>query len=709
VKIKPVERARRSNNCPTMFQTRLDHPKTTLADILVGAEQVVRRLRTLSDSAGPNLISSQFYTRARSKTLKSVQSKIYLKRTSGDASRLDYSFRDITDYVGFRIVTLYDDDLIRAIDYVVEIVKAGQALSDPLFDQGNIWSSFYDANFNARTEVKYNPAISEEQQKDIYYKCHAYLTRNIKGDHAHAIASLKRTLDLVRRSKQSKDDKDTQIAELTAQIALLNGNLDRVCAACKPNERGEGRYSSAHLTFWANSYQTDPDESGPRNRDTIKQAVPVEFQIRTAAEDIWAEINHKLIYKSKSFYVWSLEYESVFNNSIKASQGIKSATDQLLQDVGAFRDLSEKGQNIVNDFWGDQALARERQSKYHFSLCIALIDLAGDCRTPPFIERELDRYMGLIEGVDDLANAPKAIEAISESIVILSQLADRIEVEERNVKDNDMKRLQFHRRKLAELEVLRLKICLPLYFGHRYDEATQAAKPVEHGANESLCIQLYQRLCEFVDMKGLAVRPTTMLHTWKYFLAANFDAKLAISNLESAYEMLRADNDKTIPPWSIYRVIVPYLMSESLRDEAAKLVDVIKLGGASVDAMPRLKTELRESYRSALRLAIDAFEEHTDKQKASLNRRGDIVFDRDRYRAIKHANQILRIVAEAKDNVSGFIAENMRPLCERITKAVDYMESNTKDLAYLTPDDISSGYDKRVLVKALANETLSKR
>jgi ppGpp synthetase/RelA/SpoT-type nucleotidyltranferase len=691
-----------------MLQTRLDHPKTTLADILVGAEQVVRRLRTLSDSAGPSLISSQFYTRARSKTLKSVQSKIYLKRTSADAPRRDYSFRDITDYVGFRIVTLYDDDLIRAIDYVVEIVKAGQALSDPLFDQGNIWSSFYDANFNARIEAEYNSAIAEEQQEDIYYKCHSYLTRNIRADHLHAIALHKRTLDLVRRSKQSKPDKDAQIAELSAQILSLSGNLERVIAACKPNAQGKGRYSSAHLTFWANSYQTDTDESGPRDRDTIKQAVPVEFQIRTAAEDIWAEINHKLIYKSKSFYVWSLKYESVFKDSIKASKGIKSATDQLLQDVGAFRKLSEQGQNIVNDFWGDKGLTGERQSKYHLSLCIALIDLVGDCVMLPAVEEELDRYMKLIEGIDR-ANTAKAIEAIDASIAILSRLADKFDAYERTVRDEDIKRLQFHRRKLVELEVLRLKICLTLYFKHRYDEATQEIKPVEDGANEGLCIQLYQSLCEFIDMKGLAVRPTTMLHTWKYFLAANFDAKLAITNLESAYEMLRADNDKTIPPWSVYRVIVPYLMSESLRVEVGRMVELISRSGASIDNMSGLKTELKENYRSALRLAIDAFEEHTDERKASLNRRGDIVFDRDQYPAIQHANQILRIVADAKGHVSGFIAENMRSVCERIAKAVDYMESNTKDLAYLSPEERSYGYDKRDLVKALANETLSKR
>jgi len=688
-----------------MLQTRLDHPETTLADILVGAEQVVRRLRTLSDSAGPSLISSQFYTRARSKTLKSVQSKIYLKRTSGDSPRPDYSFRDLTDYVGFRIVTLYDDDLIRAIDYVVEIVKAGQALSDPLFDQGTMWSSFYDANFNARIEAKYDPTIPEERQKDIYYKCLSYLTRNIKGDHAHALGLHERTLASLDRSKA---ENATLIAELNTQIASLKGNLDRVLAACRPNERGEGRYSSAHLTFWANSYQTDTDESGPKDRDTIKQAVPVEFQIRTAAEDIWAEINHKLIYKSKSFYVWSREYESVFNDSIAASQDIKSATDRLLRDVGAFRELSEKGQNIVNDFWGDRGLTSERQTKYHLSLCIALIDLVGDCKIPPFIATELDRYMKLIEGFDRTDTA-KATQAIRESIGILGPLGERIHAHEESVKGEDMKRLQFHRRKLVELEVLRLKICLPLYFGHRYDEEMQEIKPLEGEVDESLWIQLYQSLCEFIDMKDLAVRPTAMLHTWKYFLAANFDVKLAIANLESAYEMLRADNDKTIPPWSVYRIIVPYLMSESRREQAGKLVEVINRAGASIDNMSRLKTELKENYRSALQLAIDAFEENTDKQKASLDRRGDIVFGRDQYPAIQHANQILRIVADAKENVSGFIAENMRSVCERIAKAVDYLESNTKDLAYLKPEETAHGYDKRGLVKALANETLSKR
>jgi hypothetical protein len=116
----------------------LRHPDITISDALNAGEQIAQRLRSLEDSVAPFSLRSHFYNKIRVKAHESIREKV--KRIQqGDAESKPqplYSFRDLTDIVGFRLVTLYDDELPFAVTHVVDLVRSGQTLTPPLFSEG---------------------------------------------------------------------------------------------------------------------------------------------------------------------------------------------------------------------------------------------------------------------------------------------------------------------------------------------------------------------------------------------------------------------------------------------------------------------------------------------------------------------------------------------------------------------------------------------
>ena len=160
--------------CEKSGLVTLRHPDITISDALYAGEQIAQRLRSLEDSISPFGLRTHFYSKIRVKEHESIREKVKRIQQGNDEEPAKplYSFRDLTDIIGFRIVTLYDDELPLIVKHIVNLVKAGQTMAQPLFKRGLIWESFHGAYFYKRSA----------EEGDVYRDCHKTLSDLINVD-----------------------------------------------------------------------------------------------------------------------------------------------------------------------------------------------------------------------------------------------------------------------------------------------------------------------------------------------------------------------------------------------------------------------------------------------------------------------------------------------------------------------------------------------
>jgi ppGpp synthetase/RelA/SpoT-type nucleotidyltranferase len=647
----------------------LDDPRITLPQLLAGSEQVVQRLRDISAGAGPLIKSSIFYTRLRAKTAESIEGKIANRRR--DPKTPDYSFRNLTDYAGFRIITLSDNDLISAIDFVLKIIKAGQYIPDPVFEPGITFEAFHDATFNARTERDYDGKKPVSQQNDIYYRCMRHL------------------LDAV----------DDDISELDPQQALSVRNY--ITAHCQPKTKSQNRYSSAHLTFWAISYHSP----------TLTIPIPVEFQIRTAIEDVWAEVSHKLLYKSRSEYVWSAQYESSLERAEQTLLTVKSQMDNLPEQIAGIYKSAAEAKDIADNFWGDkkQASKNERpaDTELHFSLCASLIALAGDGKLPTEVKGPLVRYGRRLNTISPGHSNERAAAILGKCISSLTILSAEIrslhlEGEQQNEKGEyvePLARLYEQRQQLVELEILRLRAVMAINYGHKFENIPTQFDPAGED-RDIVLMEIYSNFCSFSESTRLKLKPITMLHFWKYLLAYDFgNPEMARINLHLSYTSMHAD--PTLPSWSIYKVLVPSFLGQERFTEAMEVLADMPAPDIDPRRMPRVSAVLKEKLTSCIRFATDAFDEHVDRGGLRGKRRGDILFDDTFTRPITQAQMAVHVTRLLNDRFGAFIAKNSPSIRPRLRRIVDYIENNRNEFDFLENEDKDSLDSDVAVVKTL--------
>src|SRR5262249_23502931 len=145
-------------------------------------------------------------------------------------------------------------------------------------------------------------------------------------------------------------------------------------------------------------------------------------------------------------------------------------------------------------------------------------------------------------------------------------------------------------------------------------------------------------------------RPTYMIHYWKYLLALNFDESLARKNIVSALELMAVD--PTIPPWSIYRVIVSRSMASQLLTEAKGIFSKINRSGPRTEYMGGLRNDLKAKLDDAFVFAMDSFNVH----KTEHPKRGDILFGFEKDDAVSDGSLILEITLVYREIFGQFIA-----------------------------------------------------
>lgn len=323
----------------------LNHPDLSLDTAIAASNQIAQRLRSLSSSIGPSYDSVLFYSRVRTKSRSSIREKSARKRRE-NPNLSSYSFKSMTDLVGFRAVALYDNDLDSLVDFVLSLVRAGQNLTDPLFSPGPTVERFREAKFFYRPE------------NEVYQKCKDYFQKALLSE--------------VPNRKGIKELRE--IIEHRTEVKKADEEL----------------YSSAHFIFNAVSYIS--------SRPLV---IPIEFQIRTAVEDFWAEINHKLAYKVRDRYVWSSVFEEKYKSAVQESKKIKSAVDNISPHVKAFSELSSEVRACIKEFSDPSSAEQSLDSPNNYSFCVWLFLHASGRKVDVGVWERLNKYTERLNRITD--------------------------------------------------------------------------------------------------------------------------------------------------------------------------------------------------------------------------------------------------------------------------------------------------------------------
>lgn len=204
---------------------------------LSGANEVRERLLAGLAMGTPSVVSSTYLTKCRVKEHHKIVEKVLDRRTKNPS----YTASHLTDIVGLRLLSLYRKELPLILDRFLSFVFFAQQDPFALFS---------------------GPKLIDTLHEVIIYR-----TSDDTDTALQHVISVFRNLKLsVEIVPDGKDPNDVE-----ADVKIVK----------KPSE-----YSSIHLVLWCNGLIRD------------KQfPVPLEVQIRTALEDVWAEIDHMLKYK----------------------------------------------------------------------------------------------------------------------------------------------------------------------------------------------------------------------------------------------------------------------------------------------------------------------------------------------------------------------------------------------------------------------------
>jgi len=626
----------------------LQHPDVTLADALAAASSLVQRLRSLSNSVGS--FAPQFYTRIRAKSIESIHDKITKNQYMyNNESKPTFNFADLDDIVGFRIVTLYDDELIPALDYIVSLVEAGHQPVQPMFPDRDVWSSLRQGKFFLR----------RDDPNDRYRKCF---------DHVSG---------LIQKSKISK------------QLKIKYGQRLKVISYLSENQ-----YSSAHLTFNALSYPVKRLAEAESSSGYVVQPpliIPIEFQIRAAHEDIWAEINHKFNYKIKSPYAWSAEFEQEMVHVERDSARLKALIDQI---PGAIDDLVQSSKH-----------AKDKISKFgspdtdhYFSLgssffwCVSSEDsyvfgpaftryqalndklreaeaLRNTASTQNLLSEETSECGRIVQYLIDQADTIREL-IFAES----AQLAKIAQVVQVKTSDISVKEILLNQRLLlCDFDILRLRAILLLEYGRYITDEGEIDFADEEDAR-LVATFLYGMFCAFKDNPDLKIRPLSVIMYWKYRLAEAFDPITARLNLIDAHRELTADI--SLPKWSVYRVRIPRDFAAALLQEVVVTVEALNRGGLNPSSMSGMGSELKQKLVSSLRYALESFEVYSEESQHHM---GDFIYGSpEKGEAIKDAEQVVAIYLFYVRTFKQMVTVNHGVNPRRIKDVIDYLEDLTK-------------------------------
>ncbi|MFC3229168.1 hypothetical protein ACFOGJ_18120 [Marinibaculum pumilum] len=666
--------------------TTLGNPEVSLELALSAAEQVAQRLRTLSNTIGPSYEAVLFYSRIRTKTKESIREKTSRKQKDPKRSPY-YSYHDMTDLVGFRAVTLYEAQLLEAMNFVISLVRAGQKLPEQLFNGDSLFLSFREALFfnspaPSPTSIDHS-SDSAKGNVSAYEKCIKELESIIDKD----IESYYRRKYLEKQIKKSDSTK------------LIKKSISDIKELLRFEESDLNTYSSAHLIF---------DAVGHENGYSI--IIPVEFQIRTAIEDIWAEIDHKQLYKLRDEFTWCFEFERYFNRAEGRSSMLRGDIHRLAGMMRRMSSISESAKQHIKKFIDSDEADADDPLLMNGSFGISLFYRAGDNKIDPQIIMKLTEYQ---RSLGNLTQTPPGSDAAvqvyrecRQKLVdirnALEKSFSKIKLDLENANKEDLNEediaepMLFQQRiKICDIEIVRLKasaIVEDIYidessvvtFRNNLENSVLSPGGVEEyeRKREVLCREIYTELCSIIDDGDLKIRPLAMIFFWKHIVSLKFDKSLSEKNILKSYEYLKYDG--TVPRWSIYRSIVPhYLASQYYRsvrntirefevktEESTSKTPIGRTEG--LQRMPNLRTELIRKLADTTKLALEAFEAAQDEN----DRRGDLRMGYKGDDSLRAAELAFSCIACADQELGVELLKPNHVLNERVKKMVKHVNED---------------------------------
>lgn len=535
---------------------------THIFETLHAAEQVSRRLNALILGLGPKFQETKFYTRDRVKSYSSIIGKLFKHQRE----EVDYSFSKLDDIVGYRIVTLYDTQLTDALQLVLHAIDLGRQLEQPLFSGDSVWDAIKTARFYRRvrapiTSSQRRTTIPLHQIQDVYEACRDLIWQKIEGEYG-------------RHGRKTRETK--------AKFQLLQPSADT--------------YSSAHIYVTANSYS----HSG-----SIE--IPVEIQLRTAAEDVWAEINHKLYYKVEDQRVWSLDIQELLNDLDDDSRGLKDRLEALPDAIARFRRHSD---TVVERIGSFRTNANTASNKSY--VIWLLYRVAG--RLVAEIAPDLDGYDGILGNLPSVGSAADGVQLLDRCRGLLHQLTENFARLMREFSPGSVEhRVCLQCVPLVEFELTRLDILELSHFA-------PARTPADF---EAVFSPQLQALSQFERRDEALVQPTTVIEYWKYIVTKQYTRPLALRHLDRSYKEM--STDPTLPEWSIYRILIPRARAEELQRNIEEALGVhrFEVPNPTPETLdsPGFRYIL-EDLREAMRHALDAYE----RSRVPDPRRGDLLF-----------------------------------------------------------------------------------
>ena len=471
---------------------------------LHNAEQIADRLEGIVRSLGPQSHARIFYSRVRVKQISSIKEKIYRKRTI--EGKQNYGPGDLTDIVGLRLVVLFDDDLTSAFDAVLQIIEIGSNSREPIF--------FGETPFDCLREAKiYHRSDMKIDKTEIYQKFYNYVFEKAKEYFAGSKEIEKRLEDL----EQKVDYGPAQ----------------------------ETMYSSAHFIFQAQPFAADP-----------KSTIPLEVQVRTASEDIWSEINHRLLYKARDYFVWTPPIAEKFRDLDADSAAFKSAIEALSLSVSRFIENAQKAKNLTREFpSAERHFHRSAICGLYFAMSgeylqkdtIGLFDqydkIISDMRTA-YLNRRRDPYSSI-----ELLKLFKSAKSVCRQILkIEEQKRDRADTPDRIDLCNA-------RLALIDLEEARLTI-LDEDLRARSAGRSNGGGETEHKTRRHRLQMAVGRLHRFLDDDRAKLKPISVVTYWKYYGLKEYWPEQAIELLRQAREQCQFDS--AMPAENIYRFLIPF-------------------------------------------------------------------------------------------------------------------------------------------------------
>jgi ppGpp synthetase/RelA/SpoT-type nucleotidyltranferase len=580
---------------------------------LHAAGAVAVRLRALTESLGPDFASTQFYTRIRVKSYDSIIKKIYSKRRKKGKEL--YSLEDVTDIVGFRIVTLYDDDLMGAVKHVLRLVRSnGQGLSkagaspDQLLfkplrkGKPTEWDFIREAIFFTRRDG--------HRRTDAYRICHESFVKMLEDSF----------------------DKNSEIFKLhRGKIKLPEAKEEEEMPQSEGHSPEPDSYSSIHLILNAFSML------GPEPID-----IPIEVQIRTAADDIWGEIDHQLFYKAKNLYVWTPSLHDVYQEMHDDSELIKGALNSLRDPISRFSRHSVRANEIITTF-------REPTTTYHRSLIVTLFYAMGN-EFFDLADPILKQYDNMLKKLARTKSEETAAKLLFQCIGLVRDISHAFDESRKGIRSSSRNRkpasarqaasadaLFAQRKLLCELEIERLRALAVVRFNHVLADKPHRILP-EKRVEETK--KVFGAICELRNSDALEVRPVVMMSYWKYILAKNIDLDVALYHLRLAFDEL--EQDASLPKWSIYRILVPRALAAESYEQVVKLVhENGRRTEREIWWRSQFAADTQVVLDRAFWLAIDAY----NKDKRRDRRAGDMVFGYEKNEYIRAADVITNIAS----------------------------------------------------------------